>query len=99
MTQCQLFGFKNQFTQSFGDNTGNYFVKVEKGIGLNKESTLEGIHINNFFATYLLGPILILNPNFTKYLLEKMGEKEPKLAFEEDVLAAYEKRLEEMRKM
>ena len=29
-------------------------------------SKLEGIKINNFIGTYLLGPLLILNPLFTK---------------------------------
>lgn len=94
-----LVGFKSQFTFAYGENDKNHFVKVEKGIGLNKETNLEGIQINNFIGTYLIGPILILNPLFTKALIEKMGIKEPKLAFEEDVIAAYEQRLEEFKKL
>ena len=38
---------------------------------LNEESTLEGIQKNNFIATYVIVPILILNPKFTKKILEK----------------------------
>lgn len=62
----KIVGFKSQFTMMYGNNTDNYFLKVEKGIGINKESKLEGINKNNFFGTYLTGPILILNPLFTK---------------------------------
>ena len=95
----ELVGFKSQFTFSYGDNKENYFSEAEKGIGLNKEINLEGIQKNNFIGTYLLGPILILNPLFTKRLIEKMGIEEPKLAFEEDVIAAYKQRLEEFNRL
>ena len=92
-------GFKSSFTLAYGNNEENYFAKVEKGIGLNKESKLEGIARNNFIATYLIGPILILNPMLTKNLISKMGIKEPQIAFEEDVINAYNQRIEEFRKL
>ena len=95
----EIVGFKSQFTFSYGENKENYFAEVEKGIGLNKEVNLEGIQKNNFIATYLLGPILILNPYFTKKLIQKMGIEEPKVAFEEDVISAYNQRLEEFRRL
>ena len=95
----EIVGFKSQFTQSYGNNEENYFAKVEKGIGLNPESILEGIQKNNFIATYLIGPILILNPEFTKKILQKMGIEEPKVAFEQDVKNAYEQRLKELKRL
>lgn len=95
----EIVGFKSQFTQSYGNNEENYFAKVEKGIGLNPESTLEGLQKANFIATYLIGPILILNPEFTKKVLKKMGVEEPKLAFQEDVQNAYEQRLKELKRL
>lgn len=95
----ELVGFKSQFTFAYGENSNCYFAKVEKGIGLNKESNLEGIQKNNFIGTYLIGPILILNPYFTKKLIQKMGIEEVKLAFEEDVIAAYEQRKKEFKKL
>lgn len=95
----EIVGFKNQFTQSYGENTENPFVLVEKGTGLCKESKLEGIQQNNCIATYLLGPILIINPLFTKYILSKMGVENPRLAFETEVMEAYEKRLEEFKRI
>lgn len=95
----EIVGFKSQFTFAYSENNENYFAKVKKGIGLNKESTLEGIQKNNFIATYLIGPILILNPYFTKKLVEKMGIEDVKLAFEEDVIQAYKQRKEELQKL
>jgi len=95
----EIVGFKSQFTMCYGDNAKNYFAKVQKGIGLNKESNLEGIKQNNFIGTYLIGPILILNPLFTKKIIEQMGVENTKLAFEEDVLAAYKQRLEEFKNL
>lgn len=95
----EIVGFKSQFTFAYGDNSESYFSKVEKGVGLNPQSQLEGIQKNNFIGTYLIGPILILNPMFTKKILTKMGIEDSKLAFEKDVIAAYEQRLREFVKL
>ena len=94
----EIVGFKSQFTMAYGDNENNYFVKAEKGIGLNKESKLEGIKQNNFIGTYLIGPILILNPLFTKKLIQMLGVEKPTIAFEKETMDAYEQRLEEFKR-
>ena len=93
----EILGFKSQFTMLYGDNLNNYLAEVQMGIGINPESKLEGIHQNNFIATYVIGPLLILNPYFTLKLLKIMGVDEPKLAFEEEVLKAYEVRLKKFK--
>ena len=95
----EIVGFKNQFTLCYGDNSSMYFSKAEKGIGLNPDTNLEGIQKNNFIATYVIGPILILNPEFTRKVLEKMGIKNPQVAYEEDLKKAYEQRLKELRSL
>ena len=95
----EVVGFKSQFSMMYGNIENEYFLQVEKGIGINPESKLEGIKKNNFFGTYLTGPILILNPLFTKKILSIMGVEEPKVAFEEDTVAAYEERLKEFKKV
>lgn len=89
----EIVGFKSQFTMLYGNNEQNYFIKAKMGVGINPESKLEGIHQNNFFATYLIGPFLILNPQFTLKLMELMKVEKPTLAFEEDMLKAYQERL------
>lgn len=95
----EIVGFKSQFTMEYGDNKENYFLNAKKGIGINKATNLEGIRIHNFFGTNLLGPILILNPLFTKKVLKLMGVNKPKLAFEEKCMKAYNIRLDELKKL
>lgn len=93
----QIVGFKVTFSFMYGDNTDNYFLKLQKGIGINKNTKLEGIRKNNFIGTYLIGPMLILNPLFTKYLIKLMGGKTDSLAYEQELFDAYEVRLNEFK--
>ena len=37
------------------------------------KSNYEGIHKNNFYGTYLLGPILARNPHFIEHLIKENG--------------------------
>lgn len=92
----KVVGFKNLLSHSYGENNSPLF-KMEKGCGMNKETDKEGIHVNNFFATYLIGPILPLNPAFTDYLIRLCdSEYKPfRLKFEDK---AYESRLKELTK-
>ena len=91
----KIVGFMSQFAKSYGDNSKNYLFKALRGPGLNDESKFEGVRINNFMGTYVLGPILVFNPDFTKYLLRLLGVKEPKIAFEKEAVEAYNIRLKE----
>lgn len=95
----EMVGFKSQFTQMYGNNEKKYFIDVIRGTGINKLSNKEGIKDHNFIGTYLLGPILILNPLFTKYLLKQMGAKKTNLVYEKEAMLAYSKRLEEFKDM
>lgn len=94
---AQIVGFKVTFSFMYGDNTDNHFLKLQKGVGINKDTKLEGIRKNNFIGTYLIGPILILNPLFTKYLIKLIGSKVDSLAYEQELLDAYEARLDEFK--
>ncbi len=91
----RLVGFKAQFSHTYGDNTTQYFYKVIRGCGIHPSSMLEGLRKNHFFGTYTVGPFLLLNPLFVKYLLSLLGIKNPVLAHEETIMAAYQKRLAE----
>lgn len=71
------------------------FMTVRGGCGNSPEDKTEGIHYKNFFATYLLGPLLVLNPQFTKYLL-RLLEHDDALAFEQQAMDAYRFRLEQL---
>ena len=94
-SQIQTIGFKSQFTHTYADNSSGYCFQGIRGCGINPETKLEGIRIHNFFGTYLIGTILVVNPYFTKYLLRLAGAGDVTLAFEDDAVAAYEVRLKE----
>lgn len=91
----KLVGFKSQFSHSYGDNASCYFYDVIKGTGLYPGIMKEGLKKNNFFGTYTVGPFLVLNPLFVKYLLKLLGVEKPVLAHEEVIMAAYQQRLAE----
>ena len=66
-----IIGFQNRFSSN--NIKDDYLFEVIKGTGNDLESKVEGIHKNNFFGTYLLGPILIRNPYFKDALLKYIG--------------------------
>ena len=90
-----VMGFKSQFTTATPFSLDIGLFPVEKGVGLNKKCPFEGIRYRNCFGTYLLGPLLIDNPPFTRFLLDRLGAKDAPLALEEQVKAAYDKRLKD----
>ena len=87
----EIVGFRSQFSFLYGDNQDNYFLEVERGVGINKDSKLEGFRVNNLIGTQLLGPILPLNPLFCEYLL-KLAGCEAKAAFRKEAMQAYNQR-------
>ena len=65
---------------------------------MDEKSVLEGFRVNNLIATWIIGPLLPLNPPFTAWLLSQVcGTDDVTLAFEEEARAAYEKRLKELK--
>lgn len=92
----KIVGFKSLFGFAEGNNKNNYFLATERGDGLNPQVKEEGIRINNFFATYVTGPFLVLNPPFTKWLLKEILKvPNPEIAFEKAAMDAYECRVKE----
>ncbi len=88
LDDMEVVGFKSQFGHSYGDNGTGLFETV-RGVGLNPGIMAEGLRRKNFMATYLIGPLLILNPPFTKYLQSLMGVSNPTLPFEEAAMDVY----------
>lgn len=90
----RVVGFKNQLSHSYGEND-HPFLQMQTGTGIHPNTKAEGWQVGGFFATYLIGPLLPLNPPFATYLLKRMVpsyENHP-LPFERE---AYEKRLAEL---
>ncbi len=85
----EIIGHRNQFSKCYGIK--DTFIKVIKGTGSDIDSNIEGVHYKNFYATYLLGPFLIMNPLFAKYILNLLGIKEMK--FEKCAMEAYKHRM------
>jgi CobQ-like glutamine amidotransferase family enzyme len=91
-----VIGFQNR-TSVIYDNNEESLFKVKSGCGYDPNSTLEGIKHNNFYGTYLLGPLLIRNPYFLEYLVKNILENnsiEYKHVNQDVSYAAYEEYLE-----
>ncbi len=91
--EIKLIGFKSKFSSV--QNIKEPFIEVIKGDP--KEGSSEGIRHRNFFGTYLIGPLFILNPPFLQYLLHILGYAGP-IAYYEDAMEAYRNRLTDFEK-
>ena len=76
-----IIGFQNRASLIQIDN--NHLFTLIKGDADNKKSTYEGYTENNFYGTYLIGPLLIRNPHLTDYIVKKLLE-EKGMKFHED---------------
>lgn len=91
----KIVGHKGQFSFCHGKLAEEKNIKVLGGFGINLDSKSEGIFYKNFYGTYVLGPFLLLNPYFVKLLLNKLGVSD-KLAFEKEIMDAFEDRLKRL---
>ncbi len=87
-----ILGFKSQF--QIINSKEKALCQTNMGMGNNQKDPKEGIKKNNLYATSLLGPFLILNPIWTKELFKELSYHK-KLPFEEELLDAYNQRLNE----
>jgi len=65
-----ILGFQNQ--GSTMHDLKNPLFEVVKGIGSYPNSKREGLNYNNFYGTYLIGPILVRNPKFLKKITKQL---------------------------
>lgn len=91
-----LIGYTSRFSHTFGIPEQDSFCKVEIGTGMNPKSKFEGIHKGRLFATYMLGPLLVSNPEFTHYILKQLGSDMEKLPYEDAMMDAYNRKKEEL---
>ena len=92
-----MVGFKTQFT--FAHRTNGevaYLFENIRGYGMDKESVGEGIHYKNFMGTYLIGPLLIMNPDFTLDFMKNFVEN-PKLKYYAEMKEAFNIRVKEFK--
>ena len=91
----KITGFKAQFSHSYGGEKTERLFDCKVGCGLNPDDKGEGIRRGNFFGTYLIGPLLVMVPAFTKYILSLAGAKVGQLPFEDEMTDAYNQRVKE----
>jgi CobQ-like glutamine amidotransferase family enzyme len=93
-----VLGYKSQFSMVTAPESLPGFLTADRGIGRNTTTAVEGVRKNNFIGTSLIGPLLVVNPHFTRSLLAQLDpDSEPNLAHEDFALAAYEARLGDFR--
>jgi hypothetical protein len=68
-----IIGFQNRNCVLKNVNETHLF-EVINGTGYLPKSNYEGIKKNNFYGTYLLGPLLARNPHFTEYIVKNIVE-------------------------
>ena len=71
-----ILGFQNR--GSYINNIDNYLFDTIKGTGSNIDMKKEGSNYKNFYGTYLIGPLLVRNPAFLKYLINKLIKEKDK---------------------
>ena len=97
-TDQPIVGYKSQFSMVTGGESLPGFLTAERGIGRNTTTAVEGVRVGNFIGTSLIGPLLVVNPYFTKTLLAQLDpDTEPELAHEALAIEAYEARLADFR--
>ena len=65
-----ILGFENNHGETINNNT--YLFSVLKGYGSKKDEKEEGFSYKNFYATYLIGPVLARNPEVLEKLCRKI---------------------------
>lgn len=97
--ELKIVGLKSQFAHAYnsadGTDTVDALFETLRGAGRHPGDVKEGICRHNFMATYVLGPLLIMNPLFTKYILELLGLQDRELPFESAAMDSYNLRLAE----
>lgn len=94
-----IVGFKSQFTYAHKIKDSKkvpYLFSKIRGFGMDRESNFEGIHYKNFFGSYLIGPLLIMNPEFTLDFISTFSDVKT-LPFIEDLKFAHNRRIEEFK--
>lgn len=94
----EVVGFKTQFTfaHKIKSKEVDYLFENIKGYGMDKEAKGEGIHYKNFMGTYIIGPLLIMNPDFTLEFMKNFV-KNPRLEFYDEMKEAFDIRVKEFK--
>ena len=95
MDNMDIVGFKSLFGHTYDAPEEDGLFTTVRGIGRNESTAREGWRQKDLLATYVTGPLLVLNPPLARYILTMMGAQAPALAFEEAAMEAYRIRVAE----
>lgn len=90
-----LLGYTSRFSDIHGADPAKALCRVDIGKGGDGEGDAEGLRDGRVLATYMLGPVLVANPDFAKWLLKQLGVDDPVLPFEDALYQSYETRRKE----
>lgn len=88
-----LIGYSSRFSHTYGIPDDIAFCKTEIGKGMNPDTNYDGIYTGRVIATYLLGPLLVQNPDFVHFLLQELNCDIKELPFESSMREAFEYKL------
>ena len=103
--EMDIVGFKSQFAHIYDDSVSDGesgagvppLFHTLRGAGRKPGQAEEGVRLNNFLATSMLGPLLLINPPFTRFLLGLLEVSERVLPYEQEAMTAYEARVREFK--
>lgn len=90
-----LLGYTSRFSHTYGITGDIAMMRIPVGAGQNPKDQLEGIRSGNVLATYMNGPLLVANPDFTLWLLKKLNAGVDRLPCEEALRQAYDQKLKD----
>lgn len=93
-----LLGYTSRFAHTFGITDELALARTDIGCGGNPDDNREGICTGRVIGTYLLGPLLVGNPDFAHWLLEQLGCPAESLPFEADLRASYAQQYKEFQR-
>lgn len=96
MEGMPVVGCKSQYSHLISEPEQSLFT-VQGGFGTSLKGNREGIRYRNFLGTYVMGPLLPLNPPLTAWLISLLGWQGTP-AFQKEGMEAYELRLAELRR-
>ena len=90
-----LLGYTSRFSHTFGITEQIAMQRITAGAGQNPKDALEGIRAGRVLATYMNGPLLVENPDFTHWLLKQLDADVEELPGEAALRQAYEQKLKD----
>jgi len=90
-----LLGYTSRFSDQFGIAAEDAFCTLSYGKGNDAESATEGLRRDRVIGTNMLGPLLVANPDFAKWLLAAIGAPCDALPYEKALYESYEIRRKE----